>query len=88
MSKKIVSQIKEIVFFYNKYLKKKIKIAITGLNPHCFSNEKFSEEEKIIKPAIIKIKKLKINITGPLSADTLFLPKKPKKVRRGCWNVS
>ena len=77
--KKIVNQIKEIVFFYKKYLKKKIKIAITGLNPHCFSHEKFSEEEKIIKPAIRKIKKLKINITGPLSADTSFLSKNQKK---------
>ena len=77
--KKIVNQIKEIVFFYNKYFKKKIKIAITGLNPHCFSHERFSEEEKIIKPAIKKIKKLKINITGPLSADTLFLSKNEKK---------
>ena len=77
--KKIVNQIKEIDFFYNKYLKKKIKIAIAGLNPHCFSHEKFSEEEKIIKPAIRKIRKLKINITGPLSADTLFLSKNQKK---------
>ena len=77
--KKIVNQIKEIVFFYNKYFKKKIKIAITGLNPHCFSHEKFSEEEKIIKPAIRKIKKLKINITGPFSADTLFLSKNQQK---------
>jgi 4-hydroxythreonine-4-phosphate dehydrogenase len=76
---KIVSQIKEIVFFYNKYFKKKIKIAITGLNPHCFSNEKFPEEEKIIKPAIKKLKKQNINITGPLSADTLFLSKNQKK---------
>jgi 4-hydroxythreonine-4-phosphate dehydrogenase len=78
-TKKIVNQIKEIVFFYNKYFKKKIKIAISGLNPHCFSHEKFSEEEKIIKPAIRKIKKLKINIAGPLSADTLFLSKNQKK---------
>jgi 4-hydroxythreonine-4-phosphate dehydrogenase len=77
--KKIVNQIKEIAFFYNKFFKKKIKIAITGLNPHCFSHEKFSEEEKIIKPAVRKIKKLKINITGPLSVDTLFLSKNQKK---------
>ena len=76
---KIVNQVKEIVFFYNKYFKKKIKIAITGLNPHCFSNEKFSEEEKIIKPAIKKLKKQKINISGPLSADSLFLSKSQKK---------
>ena len=31
-NKKIVNQIKEIVFFYNNHFKKKIKIAITGLN--------------------------------------------------------
>ena len=33
----------------------------------------------MIKPAVRKIKKLKINITGPLSADTLFLSKNQKK---------
>jgi len=77
--KKIVNRIKEIVFFYKKHLKKKIKIAITGLNPHCFSHEKLSEEEKIIKPAIKKIRKLKINIPGPLSAASLFLSKNQKK---------
>ena len=78
-AEKIVSQIKEIVFFYNKYFKKKIKIAVTGLNPHCFSNEIFSEEKKIIKPAIKELKKQKINISGPFSADSLFLLKSKKK---------
>ena len=78
-NKKIVNQIKEIVFFYNNHFKKKIKIAITGLNPHCFSNEKFSEENKIIKPAIRKLKKQKINVSGPLSADTLFSSKNRKR---------
>ena len=77
--KKIVGHVKEIVFFYNKYFKKKIKIAVTGLNPHCFSSEKFSEEEKIIIPAIKKLKKQKINISGPFSADTLFLSKSQNK---------
>ena len=75
---KIVNQIQEIVFFYKKNFKKKIKIAITGLNPHCYSNEKISEEEKIIKPAIKKLKKQNINISGPHSADTLFLTKNQK----------
>ncbi len=75
----VVNQIKEIVFFYKKYFKKKIKIGITGLNPHCYSNKKFSEEEKIIKPAIKKLKKQKINIAGPYSADTLFLINNQKK---------
>ena len=75
---KIVYQIKKIVFFYKKYFRKKIKIAVTGLNPHCFSNGKFSEEEKIIKPAIKRLKKQNINVFGPFSADTLFLSKNRK----------
>ena len=77
--KKIVNQIKEIVFFYKNNFNKRIKIAVMGLNPHCYSNEKISEEEKIIKPAIKKLKKTKIKISGPFSADSLFLPKNQKK---------
>jgi len=76
---KIVNQTKEIAFFYQKYFKKKIKIAITGLNPHCYSSEKISEEEKIIKPAIKKLKRLNVDISGPHSIDTLFLTKSQKK---------
>ena len=77
--KKIVNQIKQIVFFYKKNFKKKIKIAISGLNPHCYSNEKVSEEEKIIKPAIKELKKHNIDISGPYSADTLFSTKNKRK---------
>ncbi len=43
--------------FYKTYLKKKPKIAILGLNPHCESIHKFNEDEEIIKPAIKKLKK-------------------------------
>jgi len=46
-----------------------------GLNPHCESIEKLSEEEKIIKPAIKLLLKNKINIKGPFSADTFFSKK-------------
>ena len=73
---KIVNQIKTITFFYKKYFKKKIKIVITGLNPHCNSNEKISEEKEIIEPAIKKLKNKNIDISGPYSADSLFLKKK------------
>ena len=41
-TEKIVNQIKEVVLFYKKYFKKKIRIAVMGLNPHSFSNNKFS----------------------------------------------
>ena len=58
--------------YYKKILKKKPKIAILGLNPHNSEFKSNSEEKKIIIPAI-KILKKKINISGPFSADTIFL---------------
>ena len=59
------------------FLKKKIghraKIAVTGLNPHCESIHKFNEDQKIIIPAIKSLKKEGYNVSGPFSADTIFL---------------
>ena len=78
-TRKIISNTKNIVHFYKKYFNKKIKIGITGLNPHSYSSLKNSEENKIIIPAIKKLKENKINISGPLSADSLFLKKNYKK---------
>ena len=65
--------------FYKTILKRKSKIAVLGLNPHCETIDKFSEEDEIIKPAIKKLKKKGLNINGPFSADTFFL-KKYKKI--------
>ena len=45
---------------------------MTGLNPHCESIDKFNEDKKIILPVIKKLKKFKINVNGPYSADTIF----------------
>ena len=42
-----------------------------GFN-HCESISSFNEDEKIIKPAINYLKKLKLKISGPFPADTLF----------------
>ena len=72
---KIFNDVMNINFFYKKKFNKKAKFAILGLNPHCESIEKFSEEEKIIKPAIKLLLKNKINIKGPFSADTFFSEK-------------
>jgi len=72
---KIINDVMNINFFYKKKLNKKPKLAIMGLNPHCESIEKLSEEEKIIKPAIRNLLKNKINIKGPFSADTFFSKK-------------
>ena len=72
---KIINNVKKIKKFYENYLKKKPKIAILGLNPHCETIHKFSEEKKIIIPAINTLKNININVEGPFSADTFFLKK-------------
>ena len=77
--KKIVKKVLLINSFYNKKLKIKPKIAITGLNPHCENPLKLNEEKKIIIPAINFLKKKKISIKGPFSADTIFLKNQIKK---------
>ena len=61
--------------FYYRIFKKYPKIAILGLNPHNSENNKNSVENKIIRPSISKLKKLKININGPFPADTAFSKK-------------
>jgi len=76
---KIINNVLEINKFYLKFLKKKPKFAILGLNPHCETVSNYSEEEKIIIPAIKKIKKKNINISGPYSADTFFSSKNISK---------
>ena len=86
--KKVTSKIKkknitEKVFlirnFYNKYRHKDPKIGILGLNPHCESTDKFNEDEKILKPTIKSLKKSGFKISGPYSADTMFLENNRQK---------
>jgi|TARA_B110000259_G_C13962438_1_gene381211 4-hydroxythreonine-4-phosphate dehydrogenase len=57
---------------YKKLFKKKPAIAVLGLNPHNSENRKNSIENKVIKPALIYLKKLGLNIRGPFPADTIF----------------
>ena len=74
--------ISEKVFLINNfYIKKfgfKPKIAILGLNPHCESIHKYNEDDKIIKP-IVKHLNTKYRVSGPFSADTIFLKNNRKK---------
>ena len=76
---KIINNIKQINKFYKNLLNKDPEIAVLGLNPHCETIDKFSEEKKIIIPSINFLKKNKLNINGPFSADTFFLKKNIKK---------
>jgi len=75
----IINKVKLIDNFWKEKFNKNVKIAITGLNPHCESIDKFNEDRKIILPAVKKLKKLKYNIEGPLAADTIFLKNNRKK---------
>ena len=43
------------------------------MNPHNAEFRNNSEEKKIIIPAIKRMKKLNLNVTGPLVADTIFI---------------
>ena len=69
----IINKVKLIHNFWKDKFNMKVKIGITGLNPHCESIDSFSEDKRIILPVIKRLKKLKYNVEGPLSADTIFL---------------
>ncbi len=75
--KNIVEKIKIINHdLINKFGLKKPKILVCGLNPHAGEEGILGKEEiDIIKPAIQALKKLGINIDGPVPADTAFISK-------------
>ena len=69
--------VKEKIDIVNKFFienfKKKPKIGVTSLNPHCESILGFNEDKQIILPAIKKMKNKGIWVTGPHPADTIFM---------------
>ncbi len=75
----IKDKVKLIDKFYRKYFYLKPLIALTGLNPHCESVDKYNEDEKIIKPSINSLIKSNYKIFGPYAADTIFLKKNRQK---------
>ena len=77
--RKIYSQVKLISQFYKHNFALEPRIAITGLNPHCESNFKDSEEDKYIKPVIKALIKKKYKVKGPFAADTIFMNDHSKK---------
>ena len=48
-------------------------MALLGLNPHNAEFKKDSEERKIILPAIKKLKKLGLSLSGPLEYTQYLL---------------
>ena len=79
ISKKIITEkVSLISSFYKKKFNRKPKIAILGLNPHCESVHHYNEDEKIIKPSVKYLSK-KHKLSGPYSADTMFLKENRKR---------
>ena len=53
------------------------KILVSGLNPHAGENGHMGREEvEIITPVLQQLRTEGMNLVGPLSADTLFVPSK------------
>jgi len=77
--KKIISNVTKINNFYKSKLKIRPNIAVMGLNPHCETIDRVSEEKKEIIPAIKYLVNKKIKVNGPIAADTFFLEKNLKK---------
>jgi 4-hydroxythreonine-4-phosphate dehydrogenase len=51
------------------------RIAVCGLNPHAGESGHLGEEEiKVIAPAISRMRGRGVNVTGPVPADTAFVP--------------
>lgn len=49
------------------------RIAVAGLNPHAGEGGEFGDEEiRVIAPAVRALKKRGLDVTGPLSGDTVF----------------
>ncbi len=71
--KNIENKIILIQKFYKEKFNKVPRIGILGLNPHCESVLSYNEDEKIIKPLVIKMRKASYKIKGPIPADTIFL---------------
>ena len=61
--KKILDNIININNFYKDTLSKNAKFAVLGLNPHCETVDKYSEDNIII-PSIKKLKKMGIKVDG------------------------
>jgi 4-hydroxythreonine-4-phosphate dehydrogenase len=72
-SDSIINKVKTINSWFRKKFGRKPKIGMLGLNPHNAEYKNKSEEIKIIIPTILKLRKLGINIKGPLVSDTVFI---------------
>ena len=69
---KLVKTIKNLSNFYKTIIKKKIKIVVLGLNPHASKDFPKNNKDRNVVTKVIQNFKGKVDIEGPVSADTAF----------------
>jgi len=83
---KLINAIKNILLFSKNILKKNYKIVVLGLNPHASIDMKSNTKDaKVVRPIVLNLLKKKIDIQGPISADTAFL-KTSNKIYLGMYH--
>ena len=61
------------------------RIAVCGLNPHAGESGHLGDEEiRVIAPAIARMRERGMKVTGPMPADTAFVPRSSRNATR-CW---
>lgn len=71
----VIKKVSNLRDFFVLHLKiKEPKFALCGFNPHAGEDGILGREEiEILQPAVNELRKVGINITNPLPADTLFI---------------
>ncbi len=70
---KVLSTIRITHHDIHRYFRRKPRLAVLALNPHCGEGGLFGDEaERLIGPAVAAARQQGIDAVGPLSADTLF----------------
>jgi len=69
-------------------LQRRPRIAVAGLNPHAGEGGRFGREEiEQITPAVIAAREIGIDVTGPISPDTVFMRARTAPGKRGEFDV-
>jgi 4-hydroxythreonine-4-phosphate dehydrogenase len=69
----ILRQARVVARDLSRLLGRTPRLAVAGLNPHAGENGAIGTEERdVIAPAIARLRAEGLDVTGPLSADTLF----------------
>ena len=70
--KKLINSIENLNFFLKNIIKKKNKIIVLGLNPHASQDITNNTKDMNIISPVVQLLKKKIDVCGPISADTAF----------------